>query len=164
MGQVTGLVPAQWGISLGFSLCSLQMFYKRQNKMFVLFCRQNSSNEVRVALMLKEKSKTQPDIKILQCTLKPLSWSCIWRFCQVAAHVSRYRCSWNNLGHCKCGLVEVCNLLKLSQLGWLGSYSTWVHQEAELQLAQSLGLDKPCVPAPEGEVFLRLRNSGCSSV
>lgn len=34
----------------------------------------------------------------------------------------------------------------------------------ELQRAQSLRLDKACVPAPEGEVFLRLRNLGCRSI
>lgn len=94
MGQVMGLVPALGGISLGFSLCSLQMFYKRQNKMIILFCRQKSS-DVQVALMLKIESKTQPDIliKISQCTYKPLSWSCVRRFCQVAGHVSKYPCS-----------------------------------------------------------------------
>lgn len=50
--------------------------------MIILFCRQNSSNEVQVALMLKKKKgkTTQPDIliKISQCAYKPLSWSYMW--------------------------------------------------------------------------------------
>lgn len=47
-GNRTGPSPVRNQPS-AFSLCSLQMFYKRQNKMFVLFCRQSSSNEVQVA-------------------------------------------------------------------------------------------------------------------
>lgn len=60
-------------------------------------------------------------------------------------------------------LGEVCNLLKLSQLGCLDSYSTLVYQ-AESQLACGLELDKTFVPAPKGDMFLRLRNLGCSTV
>lgn len=58
-----------------------------------LFFRQNSSNEVRGALMLKKSKPTQPGIliKIPQCTYEAgnsSSMYCLWGICQVVGHVS----------------------------------------------------------------------------
>lgn len=59
--------------------------------------------------------------------------------------------------------VKSVTFLSFHTLASSGSYSTLVYQ-AELQLASSLGLDKAFVPAPKGDVFLRVRNLGCSTV
>lgn len=59
--------------------------------------------------------------------------------------------------------VKSVTCLSFHSLASSDSYSTLVYQ-AELQLAGSLGLDKTFVPAPKGDMFLRLRNLGCSTV
>lgn len=71
--------------------------------MIILFCRQNSSNEIQVALMLKKKKVKQLNLIFSLKSHDVLTnlWVGLTcgRFCQVAGHVSKDPCSWNNLGH-----------------------------------------------------------------